>query len=175
MRERGGKNTDKENLGELWDIYYNNRSQNQKVLNVSSCLLETFVSCSIYSQQALASLLQSLSWHSLTGLVSWNKNDLFPIIKSYFQIYNYLRDACLCHIQNLILQKFMNAMRPTIRYIAADRHKGIANVQFVVKTNSSYFFSFSDQTPLSIPDILDSRTVPEFQHNSNPYHKWRGW
>ena len=27
MRERGGKNTDKENLGELWDIYYNNRSQ----------------------------------------------------------------------------------------------------------------------------------------------------
>ena len=26
MRERGGKNTDKENLGELWDIYYNNRS-----------------------------------------------------------------------------------------------------------------------------------------------------
>merc|ERR1712130_848939 len=25
MRERGGKNTDKENLGELWDIYYNNR------------------------------------------------------------------------------------------------------------------------------------------------------
>ena len=26
MRERGGNNTDKENLGELWDIYYNNRS-----------------------------------------------------------------------------------------------------------------------------------------------------
>ena len=26
MRERGGKNTDKENLGELWDIYFNNRS-----------------------------------------------------------------------------------------------------------------------------------------------------
>ena len=25
MRERNGKNTDKENLGELWDIYYNNR------------------------------------------------------------------------------------------------------------------------------------------------------
>ena len=34
--------------------------------------------------------------------------------------------------QFIIVQKFMNAMRPTIRYIAADRHKGIANVQFVV-------------------------------------------
>ena len=32
-----------------------------------------------------------------------------------------------------ILQKFMNAMRPSIRYIAADRPKGIANVQFVVR------------------------------------------
>ena len=29
----------------------------------------------------------------------------------------------------------MNAMRPTIRYIAADRHKGIANVQFVVRAD----------------------------------------
>ena len=36
-------------------------------------------------------------------------------------------------IMILILQKFMNAMRPSIRYIAADRPKGIANVQFVVR------------------------------------------
>ena len=35
MRERGGKKLDKENLGELWNIYYNNRSieiQTKKVL-----------------------------------------------------------------------------------------------------------------------------------------------
>ena len=32
----------------------------------------------------------------------------------------------------------MNAMRPSIRYIAADRPKGIANVQFVVRRTFEY-------------------------------------
>ena len=26
IRQRGGKKSDKENLGELWNIYFNNRS-----------------------------------------------------------------------------------------------------------------------------------------------------
>ena len=34
MRERNGKNTDKENLGELWDIYYNNRFVKAKNLQL---------------------------------------------------------------------------------------------------------------------------------------------
>ena len=54
----------------------------------------------------------------------------------------------------------MNAMRPTIRYIAADRHKGIANVQFVVRADSFPFTHFAD-IPLKlthIPRILDSRS-----------------
>jgi len=79
MRERGGNNTDKENLGELWDIYYNNRD--------------------------LRLLLDLLATSS----------GIAPAIA----------------IMTLFDRKFMNAMRPTIRYIAADRHKGIANVQFV--------------------------------------------
>ena len=43
MRERNGKNTDKENLGELWDIYYNNRFVKGKKLKLYVLILKLLI------------------------------------------------------------------------------------------------------------------------------------
>jgi hypothetical protein len=78
MQGRGSGKSDKENLGDLWDIYYGNRD--------------------------LRLLLDLLATSS----------GVAPAIA----------------IMTLFDAQFMNAMKPTIRYIAASRDLGIAEVQF---------------------------------------------
>ena len=118
---------------------FQNLDSNQKSPNVWSDLEPgTFVFCSTYLPQVLALPLQLLSWHSLTGFVS---QILFKSLSNIIMRQHPKSSEFCCGAslwkrisQIIILQKFMNAMRPTIRYIAADRHKGIANVQFVVSS-----------------------------------------
>ena len=93
MRERNGKNTDKENLGELWDIYYNNRFVKNLQLKFTHLNLNSLSGTSVCSltcsPPAPALLLPLPSWPSLTGWVGpFCSNDELTSFKG--QINEYL-------------------------------------------------------------------------------------